>query len=127
MIFIIGWSGVSNAALQNMHIAMMMQHTPSESVAVISQHELIHDVLTQESAQNHCELATQQLENALNHHVPCQDCIYFSCHVPIIGISSDIPMLEKPWHNSNSYFLPSDYQAQHLTGFWQKILRPPKA
>ncbi len=56
----------------------------------------------------------------------CQDCNPVHCQMVNLALQQAVPDIE-----SSSIPIPSQfssiYQAQHLAGYWQEILRPPKA
>ncbi len=127
MVFIIGWSSASIAALQNMHLTL-----PQQSNDRVLLHSLsVSDVHMPCAEKNPDFLDSQQSilschTVVLTQQMACQDCDMFACQASVLGLSVDT--LDATLQTNYFYSLHSDtaYQAQHLTGFWQKILRPPK-
>ncbi|MEG0486504.1 MAG: hypothetical protein RR575_01065 [Acinetobacter sp.] len=137
---------MSIASVKTMHITMQMQHEQ-----MMNQADFVHQQTMQNmSAQDmkaHCADMQIQTENQHSdlkkqnlmdchkqliqskqiQHSECQDCALFSCQSSIVWFNTDIPQLNSPEHSQNLNSLQSFYQAQHLAGHWQEILRPPKA
>ncbi|TCB49628.1 hypothetical protein E0H80_11600 [Acinetobacter sp. ANC 4779] len=137
MVFAIGWSSVTFASAKPMHQQMiselMLQHKHSMPMTTMSgchdsvstqahtsQHSAEH--LTAPSEQDCYQTMMDQQQ-----HFSCNDCVQLHCQSLILWLDSEtIAFLnlnniqQHPQHNFN-------YSAQHLTGFWQQILRPPKA
>lgn len=91
-----------------------------------------------DSKQNHDESHDLQMQNLKNCHAQliqskqaqqatCQDCSLYSCQSSLVWFNADIPQLSPPEHLQNRSVISIAYQAQHLAGHWQEILRPPKA
>ena len=57
----------------------------------------------------------------------CKDCNVSFCQSLLLWIKSEIAPLSTASTAENSIHLASAYTAQHLAGYWQEILRPPKA
>lgn len=149
MVFAIGWSSVSIASAKVMQ--MSMQHEQMMSSFSSTQHQAMMKKASLQLIKNHC-IDRQKYNNdhnqSINHdqHVnnlqnchtqvghsksiqdsECQDCALFSCQSSVIWFNSDIPKMITLDHYQNSASYQATYQAQHLAGFWQEILRPPKA
>lgn len=148
MVFAIGWSGVSIASMKVM--PMNMQHQQMMSSMSVSEHQAMMESASLQKLESHCDVKQnkhqqnqttdheQQNNNLKNCHTQssqskhisateCQDCALFSCQSSVIWFNSDIPKLIIPDHFQNSASYQATYRAQHLAGFWQEILRPPKA
>ncbi|BCT89213.1 hypothetical protein RYU24_16180 [Acinetobacter variabilis] len=61
-----------------------------------------------------------------DHKDVCPDCIYSSCHSLSSWIDVEISKLTLPEIHALETTFISNYQAKHLAGYWQEILRPPK-
>ncbi|WP_213033024.1 hypothetical protein [Acinetobacter sp. ANC 4648] len=59
-------------------------------------------------------------------HQQCPDCSLMACQAMIVWLNATTVELTQPLLVYQNQFLRHDYQAQHLTGHWQEILRPPK-
>ena len=57
----------------------------------------------------------------------CQDCAQLHCQSLNSVLNVQVPELIQPVALSSVNILLPAYQAQHLLGHWQQILRPPKA
>ena len=142
MAFAIAWSSVSVASGNGMQVSMQMQHQQNINQPHVSPN--MQNMSVQEM-KNHCMEMLQQDHNAdekvqsLNdchaqlvqnkhaQHSECQDCALFACQSSIVWFNSDIPKLSLPYATQYSQALNIAYHAQHLSGHWQEILRPPKA
>ena len=141
MAFAIAWSSVSVASVNGMQVSMQMQHQQNINQPHVSPN--MQNMSVQEM-KNHCMEMLQQDHNAdekvqsLNdchaqlvqnkhaQHSECQDCALFACQSSIVWFNSDIPKLSLPYEIQYSQALNIAYHAQHLSGHWQEILRPPK-
>lgn len=151
MVFAIGWSSVSIASVNTMQISMQHgQMQNSSGVSSVGHRQMMQNMSVQEM-KNHCMEVQQNLEQHSPHsnhdqkmqnlkdchieliqakksqHTHCQDCVLFSCQSSIVWFNNDIPKLIAPEHSQNILIHQMTYQAQHLAGYWQEILRPPKA
>ena len=135
MAFVIGWSSIAFASGKMLHQQMMSQmsiaHHQKINMTNISN---CHD-MQQVSHQNHPtahhlsqdDQSCDQVKNDQPQHVSCNDCAQLHCQSLTTYVDS------QPLHlvNANAVLdhpQPDfDYSAQHLMGFWQRILRPPKA
>ena len=145
MVFAIGWSSVSIASVN------VMQHEQMMNSSLLDEHQsMMKNSVVQEMKQ-HCadiqqkqndqnshlnhEQQLQNLKNCHNQQVQsqdtqqskCPDCTAFSCQSSVVWFNPDIPKLIAPDHLHNTQAYQINYQAQHLAGHWQEILRPPKA
>lgn len=120
--------------MQNMSVSEMKAHCAdlqmqSESHAhsqdsnTSNASKLSHDQQMQSLKDCHGQLI--QSKQALQ--TDCQECALFSCQSSIVWFNSDIPKLSLPHEIQHSQALNIAYYAQHLSGHWQEILRPPKA
>jgi hypothetical protein len=149
MVFAISWSSVSIASVNVMQ--MSMQHEQMMYSFSSTEHQEMMKQASLQQIKNHCidmqehnndhnqSINHDQQANDLNSchtqtsqskHLQapeCQDCALFSCQSSVVWFNSDIPKMVMPDHFQNSHSYQVNYQAQHLAGFWQEILRPPKA
>ena len=142
MAFAIAWSSVSVASGNGMQVSMQMQHQQNINQPHVSPN--MQNMSVQEM-KNHCMEMLQQDHNAdekvqslndchaqlvQNKHAQqseCQDCALVAGQSSIVWFNSDIPKLSLPYEIQHSQALTIAYHAQHLSGHWQEILRPPKA
>ncbi|WP_228257199.1 hypothetical protein [Acinetobacter sp. WCHAc060025] len=149
MVFAIGWSGVSVASVKTMQISMQMQHQEMQlnqtqnlqntSHAMLMQNMSVQDMKqhcadleaqnqqNDDSSQNLTDCHNQLIQSQHIQHADCQNCALFSCQSSIVWFNTDIPKLSVPQDHLEQNSLQIHYQAQHLAGHWQEILRPPKA
>jgi len=138
---------VSIASINTMQISM--QHKQLLTSESESKHQQLMQNMSVQEMKNHCIDAQkadqqsshqnhQQMQNLKDCHIQlvqskqvqhshCQDCILFSCQSSIVWFNNDIPKLIEPEQIQNTLSHQVTYQAQHLAGYWQEILRPPKA
>lgn len=150
MVFAIGWGGVSIASVNAMQINMQMQHEQAEHQSTSHQRQSSTLGMSVQDMKNHCidvqqataqdtqhnpaqhmqalkDCHTQLIQTQHAQHADCQDCALFFCQSSIVWFNADLPKLIAPQDNLEKNGLQSHYQAQHLVGHWQEILRPPKA
>ena len=136
MVFAMGWSSVALASVKYMHQHMMHaasadQHHNAEMTAMSGCHDSVNaEPDTQHSSEPvkapHDQDCHQTMQDQMQ-HFSCNDCVQLHCQSLTTWLDSGTaallnlnPIQEHPQRNF-------DYSAQHLTGFWQQILRPPKA
>ena len=134
MAFVIGWSSVSVAAAKPIHQQMMMTanssiHSENNNIAMNECHtsSLVHAQNTHEHNIKMSGDCTHVGPHTDLHSGECNECSQLHCQSLISWIYIQTPQLS---HLNVIQELPafhSDYAMQHLTGFWQQILRPPKA
>ncbi|ENX34378.1 hypothetical protein F889_01656 [Acinetobacter colistiniresistens] len=125
MIFFIGGSGVAVAAVQ------AIQSDQNSSVSILSM--ACHDQQMMDQ-HHHMQSKTDSLSSAqchdgkLHNDQHCQDCNSIShCQSVNLALDPQGPSLgATPFLELNTR-TNTDYQARHLAGYWQEILRPPKA
>lgn len=115
MTLVVGWSGVSVAQ-------MPMQHD-LHTMPCHSQQMTHHTMHVQADDQAICH---QFMVKVSQHGEHCQDCNPVHCQMVNLALQQAVPDIETSFIPSTSQF-SSIYQAQHLAGYWQEILRPPKA
>lgn len=155
MVFAMGWSSVVLASGQLMHQQMNIpthQQNKTHSLEITSAahcHQLQHDTQSHHVAQKQHEqpqhtkgfdaknhdadkqqhdLFCLNMDDQTADHVQCHDCAQVHCQTSNSIYAQD-HQFEVVVMQSQEY-VSQDYdtdQAQHLTGYWQQILRPPKA
>ena len=131
---VMGWSGIAQASAAPMHQMMQlsiqaatgMQSMPdchqTKSSSPVSGHQM-HMAQTDMTAKSNCH-ASDMLQNK---QVQCQECAQYHCQTTLTLLYVEplaVVQLEAALVQSSPHFR---YQAQHLVGCWQEILRPPKA
>lgn len=131
---VMGWSGIAQASAAPMHQMMQlsmqaatgMQSMPdchqTRSSSPVSGHQM-HMAQTDITAKSNCH-ASDMLQNK---QVQCQECAQYHCQTTLTLLEVEplaVVQLEAALVQSSPHFR---YQAQHLVGYWQEILRPPKA
>ena len=131
---VMGWSGIAQASAAPMHQMMQlsmqaatgMQSMPdchqTKSSSPVSGHQM-HIAQTDITAKSNCH-ASDMLQNK---QVQCQECAQYHCQTTLTLLDVEplaVVQLEAALVQSSPHFR---YQAQHLVGYWQEILRPPKA
>ena len=137
MVFAIGWSSVALASVKYMHQHMMHaasvdQHHNAEMTVMSGCHDSIStQAHMQQHPAEHVKAAhdqdCHQTMTNQQQHFSCNDCVQLHCQSLTVWLDSqisDLVHLEEVQEHPQRNF---DYSAQHLTGFWQQILRPPKA
>ena len=143
IILVMGWSGIAQASAAPMYQMMQlsMQAATSEqssahatgrqsmldchqtkSSSPVSGHQM-HMAQSDMTAKSNCH-ASDMLQNK---QVQCQECAQYHCQTtltlldvePLAVVQLEVALVQSPPHFR--------YQAQHLVGYWQEILRPPKA
>lgn len=140
---VMGWSGIAQTSEAPMHQMMQlsMQAATSEQSSVhatgmqtmpdchqtkpsspVSGHQM-HMAQSDMTTKSNCH-ASNMLQNK---QVQCQECAQYHCQMtltllevePLAVVQLEVALAQSPPHFR--------YQAQHLVGYWQEILRPPKA
>lgn len=71
----------------------------------------------------HCDLSN----TTLKHKDGCQVCAQWHCQMMLVAVELTPNEWVEPRSVEFKSALVSPYAAQHLQGYWQEILRPPKA
>ena len=131
---VMGWSGIAQASAapmyQMMQLSMQaatgMQSMPdchqTKSSSPVSGHQMPM-AQTDITAKSNCHA----LDMLQNKQVQCQECAQYHCQTTLTLLDVEplaVVQLEAALVQSSPHFR---YQAQHLVGYWQEILRPPKA
>lgn len=135
MAFAMSWSAVSNAFAQPMHTLMGMpqmtqsEHCMQQTVQPDSaKHERSHHQMnTAQSVSTGCQTQTLQSTDPIQTVKNCPDCSTAYCQVSHLAVSQPAVDLIQPAWEVPVYRINTAYQAQHLLGFHQQILRPPRA
>ncbi|MDV2470507.1 hypothetical protein QR674_16145 [Acinetobacter chinensis] len=135
---------MSVASVKTMQISMQMQHEQIQNQIGVDHATMMQNMSVQDMKQHCTDLEAQNQQNYGSvqnltdchnqliqsqhvQHADCQNCALFSCQSSIVWFNTDIPKLTVPQDNSEQNSPKIHYQAQHLAGHWQEILRPPKA
>ena len=136
LLIAISCSAVSNAFAQPMHALMAIQSTASkhcgqqvDQAQDIGSHQ--HQEQSAQVAQAHPHSSDAcQTTPALAHHQSvkaCADCSTLYCQISHLAISHNATMdVNRVWDRPSN-IAQTAYHAQHLSGFHQEILRPPRA
>ncbi|NNG83104.1 MULTISPECIES: hypothetical protein [Acinetobacter Taxon 24D] len=136
MVFAIGWSSVAFASVKPMHQQMMNEanvdyHPNAEITAMSGCYDSVSVEPHMQHSSEHVKAAhdqdCHQTMTDQQQHFSCNDCVHLHCQSLTVWLDSqisDLVHLEEAQEHLQRNF---DYSAQHLTGFWQQILRPPKA
>ena len=131
---VMGWSGIAQASAAPMHQMMqlsiqaatgmqsMLDCHQTKSSSPVSGHQM-HMAQSDMTAKSNCH-ASDMLHNK---QVQCQECAQYHCQTTLTLLDVELlalVQLEAALVQSSPHFR---YQAQHLVGYWQEILRPPKA
>jgi hypothetical protein len=139
MAFVMGWSSLVFASTMPMHAKMLQQQMadPQQVTAVVvSEHE--------HKTQSNCHLATVAIQHqqhnahdAQKNHCEsglhssaakqCADCAQLHCQTLIVWLDTAVAETLPQLPSDALSNLHGRYTAQHLVGYWQEILRPPKA
>lgn len=82
-----------------------------------------HTGATKAMPLKHCDLSN----TTLKHKDGCQVCEQWHCQMMLVAVELTPNEWLKPLSATFKSPLISPYAAQHLQGYWQEILRPPKA
>ena len=125
MIFFIGGSGVAVAAVQ----AIQSDQKSYATAQTMPCHE--QPMLDQPHHMSGSHVDTTSLtkchDGKMHNDQHCQDCNSPShCQTVNLALDQQAPSLSySPFLEPDSY-QHTDYQARHLAGYWQEILRPPR-
>lgn len=137
MVIAIGWSNAALAFEQPMYQQMMSKLTiQHESKMPMTTMSGCHDsVKTQPHMQHHPAAQVNVSHDQDCHqgmsdqqqHFSCNDCLQLHCQSLSLWLDSQSHPLVQVQAIQEHPQLNFAYSAQHLSGFWQQILRPPKA
>ena len=140
---VMGWSGIAQASAAPMHQMMqlsMQAATSEQSSAHATGMQTMpdcHQAKSSSPASGHqMHMAQADMAAKSNCHVSdvmqskqvqCQECAQYHCQTTLTLLDVEplvLVQLEAAVAQSTPHFR---YHAQHLVGYWQEILRPPKA
>lgn len=134
MTFVLSWSSVSIANAQSIHtiglstntavLSQTQQHGHNaHAVQPVPCHEMPTSThMAPQTASCHT------MDHALqSHQQGCLDCHTLHCHHVNVVLDTQVPTLQRPLYLPLLQQLNAQYLVQDLTGYWQEILRPPKA
>ncbi|WP_019385147.1 hypothetical protein [Acinetobacter venetianus] len=126
MIFFIGGSSAAVAAVHTIQadeqMEVMSQQMPCHDQAKTDQHH--HMPMSHVDTQMMVKCHGDNMSD--DQH--CQDCNKPShCQNVNLALDQQVPTLSLTSIFELNHRTNTDYQARHLAGYWQEILRPPKA
>ena len=125
MIFFIGGSGVAVAAVQAIQ-SDQKSYTTTQKMPCHEQHMMAQH---HHMSNSHVDMTslTKCHDGKMHNDQHCQDCNSPShCQTVNLALDQQAPSLSySPFLEPDSY-KNTDYQARHLAGYWQEILRPPR-
>ena len=134
MAFVLSWSSVSIANAKSMHMPKSqvvtptsMQHDrPYSAKAPVPCHKM---PTSSEPARSTDTLATCHAMDfsKTSHQQGCVDCHAVHCQAMNFMLETQIPSLKTQCNQPLVQQFNGQYAAQDLAGYWQEILRPPKA
>ena len=123
MIFFIGGSSVAVAAVQTLQSDQMTSSTHQ----TMSCHE--EQMMDQHHQMPHAHSGNSMKchEGMMQDSLHCKDCNSSShCQTLNLALDQQTPSLSSsPFLELNTH-IHTAYQARHLAGYWQEILRPPR-
>jgi len=136
MVFAIGWSSVVFASAKPMHQQMITQSSVAQHQQAMTAMSGCHESVNAQSHAHqhpseyvkapHDQDCHQTMQNQMQHS-SCNDCVPLHCQSLTSWLDSQTTELLSFDHIQEHPQRNFDYSAQHLMGFWQQILRPPKA
>lgn len=144
MAFVMGWSSLVYASSMPMHAQMLQQqmsvHVQQQAEAVAAQHQQHQTTQAQpdchaaapvmQHQQHMAQMDMKLCDSHLNSSTPvkqCADCAQLHCQTLTVWLDTAVADTLQNIHPDSVSNLHSRYTAQHLIGYWQEILRPPKA
>lgn len=112
-----------SVAQMKSHCQQMMEQNKNHTVSVKSKDATSTD-LNDMALKASCMFVS---DSGKIQHQQCPDCSLMACQAMIVWLNVTPVEFSQPvvvYQNQSSQH---DYQAQHLAGHWQEILRPPKA
>lgn len=126
VVFTIGWSSVSVASANTMHLVMPSDHMSSPCLEMTkpSASHLLHKT---DHHQDQNLVQPDCVSDNILQSSDCLDCGTMACQNLVTSLPIATPELSVPDHGYSEKTLLPAYHAKHLAGYWQEILRPPKA
>lgn len=137
MAFVMGWSSLVFASTMPMHAKMLQQQMADvqQVIVVVPEYEyktqsdchsataaVQHQQHNMDAQKNHCESGLHGSAGK-----QCADCAQLHCQTLSVWLDTAVTDPLQYFHPDTLTNLHSRYTAQHLIGYWQEILRPPKA
>ena len=136
MAFAIGWSSAVFAIVKPVHQSMMTELSVKQSHAEMLAMSNCHEAQTspaqvKHDSSSHVQIQVDQdchpsIKDQMQ-HASCNDCAQLHCQSLSTWLDVQTVKLFSAEEIQQRQQLNFDYSAQHLSGFWQQILRPPKA
>lgn len=144
MVFAMGWSSLVYALAMPMHAQMLQQQLQQQSMVnaelLHSQHQTVqkkqsdcHSADSVKLHQQHALHSDIQKNSDCESHLSstiqvkqCADCAQLHCQTLSVWLDTAVTDPLQYFHAETLTNLHSRYTAQHLIGYWQEILRPPK-
>ena len=140
MAFVMSWSSVASAVQKPIHSIMMQQAAAQESSSAVH-HAMqnaqantdsnCHDMpamldakqIAEQNTLPHCDMS---MANAMPSQ--CSDCALWHCQISVFSLDVYQPQqLDAFKSDVTVETIQSRYTEQYLKGYWQEILRTPKA
>lgn len=125
MIFFIGGSGVAVAAVQ----AIQSDQKSYATAQTMPCHEQRMLDQPHHMSGSHVDMTslTKCHDGKMHSDQHCQDCNSLShCQTVNLALDQQAPSLSYFSFLEPDSYKHTDYQARHLAGYWQEILRPPR-
>lgn len=125
MIFFIGGNGAAVAAVQAIQSDQKSytttQKMPCHDQRMMDQHHHMSGLHVDMTSLTKCH------DGKMHSDQHCQDCNSPShCQAVNLALDQQAPSLSSSSFLEPDSYKNTDYQARHLAGYWQEILRPPR-
>lgn len=126
MALVMSCATISVASAKTMHINMIVPQLNADCMQQ-SKQQVDHLQHQKQSTQETTQTTHQHCDDVKNTETDCLDCNFNACHSLMSWLHLTESEQPNPLFVSSSTKTTLPYNAQHLHGFWQEILRPPKA
>ncbi len=134
MVFAIGWSGVSIASNSLMHLQNAipqnhMQMMSDQKPDIHADHKMMtscHDAHMQMHYHEKMLCNNDQTKQQTS-QIHCNECSQLLCQNMVAWVDQAAFSIQNPQILKLTELPKLNHQVQHLAGYWQEILRPPKA
>ncbi|WP_313564633.1 hypothetical protein [Acinetobacter sp.] len=126
VVFAIGWSSVSVASANTMHLVIPSEKTNPHCLEM-TKPSASHSLHKTDHHQDQELIQPDCVSDSTQQSSDCLDCGTMACQNLVTSLPITTPELSVPDHGYPEKTLLPAYHAQHLAGYWQEILRPPKA
>ncbi|MCO8097353.1 hypothetical protein NI462_09205 [Acinetobacter lwoffii] len=126
VVFAIGWSSVSVASANTMHLVMSTEKMSSHCLEM-KKPTASHSLHKTDHHQDQNLIQPDCVSDNIQQSSDCLDCGTMACQNLVTSLPIATPELSMPDHGYSEKTLLPAYHAKHLAGYWQEILRPPKA